>query len=174
MSVRVSLTERVSIEARGAVVDEQRFPGRQGRLVFAYLLAAHGRPVPRDELAEALWGDEPPATWEKALSVLASKLRALLAECGLDGVSSLTSAFGCYQLTLPAGSWIDVIAADEAATAAERSLAADEVEQARADASVAESLARRTFLPGEDSRWVEGKRADLRETLIRSLGANSY
>jgi peptide/nickel transport system substrate-binding protein len=169
MSVRVSLTERVSIEARGAVVDEQRFPGRQGRLVFAYLLAAHGRPVPRDELAEALWGDEPPATWEKALSVLASKLRALLAECGLDGVSSLTSAFGCYQLTLPAGSWIDVVAADEAATAAERSLAADEVEQARADASVAESLARRTFLPGEDSRWVEGKRADLRETLIRAL-----
>src|SRR6266540_1897074 len=81
MSVRVSLTERVSIEARGAVVDEQRFPGRQGRLVFAYLLSEQGRPVPRGELAEALWGDEPPATWEKALSVLVSKLRALLTEC---------------------------------------------------------------------------------------------
>jgi DNA-binding SARP family transcriptional activator/ABC-type branched-subunit amino acid transport system substrate-binding protein len=169
MSVRVSLTERVSIEARGAVVDEQRFPGRQGRLVFAYLLAAHGRPVPRDELAEALWGDEPPATWEKALSVLVSKLRALLTECGLDGASSLTSAFGCYQLTLPAGTWIDVVAADEAATAAERSLAAGELEQARAEASVAESLARRTFLPGEEGRWIEDKRADLRETLVRAL-----
>ena len=33
MSVRVSLTGRVSIEARGVVIDEQRFPGRQGRLV---------------------------------------------------------------------------------------------------------------------------------------------
>jgi DNA-binding SARP family transcriptional activator/ABC-type branched-subunit amino acid transport system substrate-binding protein len=169
MSVRVSLTERVSIEARGAVVDEQRFPGRQGRLVFAYLLAAHGRPVPRDELAEALWGDEPPATWEKALSVLVSKLRALLTECGLDGARSLTSAFGCYQLTLPAGTWIDVVAADEAATAAEHSFAAGELEQARAEASVAESLARRTFLPGEDGRWIEDKRAGLRETLVRAL-----
>ena len=169
MSVRVSLTDRVSIEARGAVVDEQRFPGRQGRLVFAYLLAAHGRPVPRDELGEALWGDEPPATWEKALSVLVSKLRALLTECGLDGAQSLTSAFGCYQLTLPAGTWIDVVAADEAATASERSLATGELEQARADASVAVSLARRTFLPGEDGRWVEDTRADLRESLVRAL-----
>jgi SARP family transcriptional regulator, regulator of embCAB operon len=169
VSVKVSLTECVSIEARGAVVDEQRFPGRQGRLVFAYLLAEQGRPVPRGELAEALWGDEPPATWEKALSVLVSKLRALLTECGLDGARSLTSAFGCYQLTLPAGTWIDVVAADEAATAAERSLAAGELEHARANASIAESLARRTFLPGEEGRWIEDKRGDLREALVRAL-----
>ena len=169
MSVRVSLTERVSIEARGAVVDEQRFPGRQGRLVFAYLLAEQGRPVPRGELAEALWGDTPPATWEKALSVLVSKLRALLTECGLDGGKSLTSAFGCYQLTLPEGTWIDVVAAGEAAMTAERSLAAGDLEQACADASIAESLARRTFLPGEDGRWIEDKRANVRETLVRAL-----
>ncbi len=167
--MRVSLTDRVSIETHGAVVDEQRFPGRQGRLVFAYLLAEQARPVPRGELAEALWGEMPPATWEKALSVLVSKLRALLNECGVDGAEALTSAFGCYQLRLPAGTWIDVDAADEAATAAERSLAAGEFEQARADASIAESLARRTFLPGEEGRWIEDKRADLRETLVRAL-----
>jgi len=165
----VSLTERVRIESGAAVVDEPRFPGRQGRLVFAYLLAAHARPVPRDELAEALWGDEPPVTWEKALSVLVSKLRALLTECGLDGSAHLTSAFGCYQLTLPTGTWIDVVAADEAASAAERALAAGELEQARTDASTAETLARRTFLPGEDGRWVEDERAGLRETLVRAL-----
>ena len=39
------------------MIDEGRFPGRQGRLLFAYLVAEQGRPVPRDELAEALWGD---------------------------------------------------------------------------------------------------------------------
>ena len=148
---------------------KQRFPGRQGRLVFAYLVAAQGRPVPRDELAEALWGDAPPATWEKALSVLVSKLRALLTECGLDGVEHLTSAFGCYQLTLPADTWIDVVAADEAANAAERALAAGDLERARVEASTAESLARRTFLPGEDGRWVAEQRDRLRETLVRAL-----
>src|SRR6059036_2726776 len=52
----VSLADRVSIEAGGIVVKDNRFPGRQGRLVFAYLATEAGRPIPRDELAEALWG----------------------------------------------------------------------------------------------------------------------
>ena len=62
MNVRISLTERLAVEANGTVLDEQRFPGRQGRIVFAYLAAQKDRPVPRDELAELLWGDELPAT----------------------------------------------------------------------------------------------------------------
>jgi SARP family transcriptional regulator, regulator of embCAB operon len=169
VAVRVSLTERVSIEGNGVLVGEQRFPGRQGRLVFAYLLAAEGKSVPKDELAEALWGDESPARWEKALSVLVSKLRALLNECGVDGSTALTSAFGCYQLILPPGSWIDIAAADEAANAAEQALAVGDADGAWLNASTAESLAHGTFLPGEDARWVNERRAELREILVRAL-----
>ena len=168
MAVRVSLTERLSIEGGGVVVGDQRFP-RQGRLVFAYLLAADGKPVPKDELAEALWGDELPARWEKALTVLVSKLRALLNECDVDGSTALTSAFGCYQLVLPPGSWIDIAAADEAANAAEQALAVGNAEAAVLNASTAESLAHGTFLPGEDAGWVSERRAELREILVRAL-----
>ena len=53
--LRVFLAGRVAVEANGHVIDETRFPGRQGRLLFAYLVAEQGRAVPRDELAEALW-----------------------------------------------------------------------------------------------------------------------
>ncbi len=168
MAVRVSLTERLSIEGGGVVVGDQRFP-RQGRLVFAYLLAADGKPVPKDELAEALWGDELPARWEKALTVLVSKLRALLNECDVDGSTALTSAFGCYQLILPPGSWIDIAAADEAANAAEQALAVGNADAAVLNASTAESLAHGTFLPGEDAGWVSERRAELREILVRAL-----
>jgi basic membrane lipoprotein Med (substrate-binding protein (PBP1-ABC) superfamily)/DNA-binding SARP family transcriptional activator len=163
------LTDRLSIEAAGVVVDEERFPGRQGRLVFAYLLAARGRPVPRDELADALWGDHPPARWEKALSVLVSKLRALLTECGVDGASALTSAFGCYKLMPPAGAWIDVDEAADAVERAEVALAAGDLDEARSQASTAAKLARRSFLPGEDGSWIEEQRRDLRGVLVRAL-----
>ena len=105
----------------------------------------------------------------EGLSVLVSKLRALLIECGVDGTTALTSAFGCYQLTLPAGTWIDVAAADDAANAAERALEAGDLDGAQTNGSTAESLARRRFLPGEDGPWVEEQRARLRGILVRAL-----
>jgi DNA-binding SARP family transcriptional activator len=60
--VRVFLAGRVAVETEGVLIDEKRFPGRQSRVMFAYLVAEQGRPVPRDELAEALWGETPPPT----------------------------------------------------------------------------------------------------------------
>jgi DNA-binding SARP family transcriptional activator/basic membrane lipoprotein Med (substrate-binding protein (PBP1-ABC) superfamily) len=153
------------------VIDERHFPGRQGRLLFAYLVAEHGQPVPRDKLADVLWGDAPPATWDKALSVLVSKLRVVLAESGVDGASALTAAFGCYQLDLPEGAWVDVLAAESAAKEAEGFLDTDELESAMAAAALAESVTRSPFLPGDDGPWVEEKRRELAEVRARALSA---
>ena len=169
MQLRVFLAGRVAIECDGVVIDDGRFPGRQGRLLFAYLVAEQNRPVRRDELAEALWGDAAPATWEKALSVLVSKIRALLGDCGIDGSRSLTSAFGCYKVTLPADSWIDVVAADDAAAAAACALADGKLGEALANASAAAAIARGTFVPGEEGPWVAERRAELQAVLARAL-----
>lgn len=95
LQLKVFLAGRVAVETDGGALEEGRFPGRQGRLLFAYLVAEQGRPVPRDELAEALWGESLPATWDKALTVGVSKLRGLLTDVGLDGATALTGAFGC-------------------------------------------------------------------------------
>ena len=173
VQLKVFLAGRVAIETDGVVLDEGRFAGRQGRLVFAYLVAERGRPVPRDQLAEALWGPEPPATWEKALTVIASKLRSALTDAGLVGGSALTSAFGCYRLELPEGSWVDLTAATAAADEAERALAAGDFETARAGAVLAESLVRQPFLPGEDGAWVEEKRRELADVRVHAVTALS-
>ena len=165
LRLKVFLTGRVAVETGGAVIDEAQLGGRQGRLLFAYLVAERSRPVPRDELADAIWGESPPATWEKALTVITSKLRGLVAE---DGIT-LTNAFGCYRLDLPEGTWVDLFAAASGAQDAEGALAAGELDQARAAAESAESLARRPFLPGEDGTWVEQERRDLAAIRERAL-----
>jgi YVTN family beta-propeller protein len=173
LELRIFLAGRIVVEGDGLLIDEERFPGRQGRLLFAYLVAEQGRPVPRDELAEALWGETPPATWEKSLSVVVSKLRALLVERGVDGSDVLTSAFGCYRLNLPEGTWVDVAAAAEASREAEAALAADDLEQAKTLAMRAVSHARRPFLPGEEGGWVDGKRRELTDVLRGALACLS-
>src|SRR6188472_3672037 len=167
--LKVFLAGRVAMQIDGVRVEEERFPGRQGRLLFAYLVAEQGRAVPRDELAEALWGERPPASWDKALTVLASKLRGLLAKQGIDGAGALTAAFGCYRLDLPEGTWVDLFAAASGARDAEDALAAGDLERARAAAESAESLVRRPFLPGDEGTWVEEQRSELADLRERAL-----
>jgi DNA-binding SARP family transcriptional activator/streptogramin lyase len=165
--LRIFLAGRVAAESDGAAIGERLLSGRQGRLLFAYLVAAQGRPVSRDELADVLWQGTPPATWDKALSVLASKLRGALGAGG----GALTAAAGCYRLELPAGTWVDIVAADDAASGAEAALAAGKVEGARQAAALAESLTEQPFLPGDDGPWVEEKRRELAGIRARALVA---
>jgi basic membrane lipoprotein Med (substrate-binding protein (PBP1-ABC) superfamily) len=95
----------------------------------------------------------------------------VLAESGVDGARALTAAFGCYQLDLPDGAWVDVLAAESAANEAEGFLETDEPESAAAAAALAESLTRSPFLPGDDGPWVEEKRRELAEVRLRALSA---
>ena len=158
LQLKIFLAGRVALETNGHVIDERRFPGRQGRLLFAYLVAEQGRAVPRDELADAIWGEEPPATWDKVLTVIASKLRSLLGNNGIDRANALTGAFGCYRLALPEGTWVDVIVAVSAAGEAEEALADGDLDGAKEAASLAAALVQQPFLPGEAGTWVEEKR----------------
>jgi DNA-binding SARP family transcriptional activator/streptogramin lyase len=151
------------------VLDERRLPGPQGRLLFGYLVTKHGTLVPRDELAEVLWEGVPTASWDKALGVIVSKLRKVLAESADEATADLTASFGCYRLDLPAGTWVDVFAAESAAQEAERSLAADAFEGAITAATLTESLLHQPFMPGDNGTWVQGKRREFGEVRLRAL-----
>jgi DNA-binding SARP family transcriptional activator len=86
--MKVFLLGQVAVETDGVVTDDRHLPGRQGRLLFAYLVTELGRPVPRDELAEILWAGDPPATWDKALRVLVEQAAQRLSDHGIDGASA--------------------------------------------------------------------------------------
>jgi DNA-binding SARP family transcriptional activator/sugar lactone lactonase YvrE len=169
----VAIATRLRVSVLGEVtVGGSTFVARQNRLLFAYLVAEHGRAVPRDELADALWAGAPPATWEKVLTVVASKVRAMLAEAGVDG-SVLTSEHGCYRLELPEGTWIDILEATRAVDDAGTALRAGDLETARERGELAASLARLPFLPGEDAAWVNARRRELERVRAQALAVLS-
>ncbi|MDP8971089.1 MAG: AfsR/SARP family transcriptional regulator [Actinomycetota bacterium] len=167
--MRVELTGRLHVAADdGRVLDAAAFPGRQGRLVFAFLAANVG-PVPREELAEMLWPAGPPSRWKRDLSVLVSKLRALLRSVGVDGSAALVPTAGCYELRLPAGSVVDVHAAAAHAAEAVRALREGEADQALAAAIAAADLGRRPLLAGEEAWWITGQRRELERARLAAL-----
>jgi DNA-binding SARP family transcriptional activator len=82
---------------------------------------------------------------------------------------SISQAFGCYQLQLPADAWIDIEAANDAAHRAERALTDGSVADAAGWALVANAIARRGFLPGSTGRWADAQRMRLAELRLRAL-----
>jgi len=158
---RIQLCGRLVVELRGRRVEDS-LPGRQGRLLFVYLAANRLRPVTRGQLAAALWPEEAPATADSALSALLSKLRKALGPETLEGRSEL-------RLLLPEGAWIDLEAAREGLHRAESAVARRVWAEAWGPARVAQHVARRDFLPGEDAPWIEDVRRELDELHVRAL-----
>jgi DNA-binding SARP family transcriptional activator len=165
--LRLYLTGRLSAELGARRFDERRLPGRQGRRAFAYLALERARPVPIDELADAVWGASPSGAWETALSAIVSKLRACLRS--VDPRCAVTTAAGCYQLALPSDAWVDVEAAREALDQAEGHVRAGRTKAAWGPANVAASIAARPFLAGVDGEWITRARSSLRDTRVRAL-----
>jgi DNA-binding SARP family transcriptional activator len=163
--LRLYLTGRVTVERDGRVVDEKRLPGRQGPIALVFLALERARPVPIDEVADALWGESLPRAWETALSAIVSKLRAALGPFGV----AVTTVSGRYQLTLPANAWVDVEAARVALDEAEGRVRAGRFRDAWGPGNVAASIAGRPLLPGVDLEWVERARHALRSVRVRAL-----
>jgi DNA-binding SARP family transcriptional activator len=166
--LRIYLTGGLCLTSPEGVVHAARFPRRQGRLAFAYLVSNRSRQTSRDELVDLLWPHEAPRAFDAALSALVSKLRAVLASAGL-GRHALTTADRCYQLHLPPNSWIDTEAAFEAVHASEAALRSGSYQMAYGPAVVACAILRRPFLPGDDGLWINQTRQSLLAARLRAL-----
>ena len=104
---RIQLCGRFAARVAGRRIDRE-LPGRQGRLLFAYLVVNRDRVASRDELAEALWTRGLPSAPDMALSALLSKLRRLLPDGALESRSAIRQM---YQKAFEAGDAKDLVAA---------------------------------------------------------------
>ncbi|NNF56334.1 MAG: hypothetical protein HKN03_18050 [Acidimicrobiales bacterium] len=145
---------------------EKALPGNQARIALAALI--HERvPLDRDRLAGIVWGDHVPDGWSGSLSAMISKIRSLLARCGLESKSILISAAGSYAVSLPPGSWVDLEDAIRRLDRAEGEVLHGNISGALPDATVASSILRRPFLRGSEGAWIDEVRRNNDAALYR-------
>lgn len=167
----VAPTVRARVQLCGSTVVEQdgarweaRFPGRQGRLLFAYLVLHRHRSCTRQELAVALWGDALPSASDAGLNALVSKLRRSLWPGAVDGRGSL-------RVQLGPDAWVDVEAAEQAVHRAESRIAQQAWAAAWGSSLAGLFIAERELLPGDDAPWIDEQRSRMWDIRLRSLEA---
>lgn len=161
MVTTIQLCGRFAADLDGERV-ETRLPGRQGRLLFAYLVLNRDRVVGRGELVEAVWPGELPRDPPDALAALLSKLRAALGHQYVQGRGEM-------QLLLPTDARIDVERALTTVHEAESACALRDWPRAWAAALSAQLIARRRLLGEYEAPWIDEWRATLDDVLARSL-----
>jgi class 3 adenylate cyclase len=155
--VRIHLCGRLTIEIDGTHV-QGSLGGRQGQLLFTYLVLHRFRDVPRAEIAEALWPNGRP---DRVVTTSLSRLRSALGTL-IEGRAEI-------RLRLPADAWVDIEAADEALYRAEGALAADNWARAYSAAHVALYIAERGFLAGCELQWAVDVRRRVEDIHVRAL-----
>ncbi|MBV8951021.1 MAG: DNA-binding protein [Actinobacteria bacterium] len=160
LPLRIQICGPVVVERDGQRIDTG-LPGRQGRVLFTYLVVNRHRPVPRQELAEALWREPDPAAVDVRINPLLSKFRRVFGGDAIEGRSAV-------RLCLP-DAWVDLEAALDAVHRAESAVAQQDWKRAWAPALTALFVSEREFLPGEDAAWIDDTRHELVLLRLRAL-----
>ena len=158
VATRVHLCGRLRIDVAGEP-REELLRGRQGRLLFAFLVLRRHGPVTRDALVEAVWGEDGLPPSEGALAPVLSRLRRAVAPAKLEGRESVV-------LSLPEPAWVDVEAAEAALRSARGST---EAATRLAGAQEAAAVAGSGLLPGLEAPWLSDERIALDRLRIEAL-----
>ena len=157
----VQLCGRFVVEVDGRRI-EHSLPGRQGRLLFAFLVLNRDRLVTRSQLIEAVWSSALPRVPSEALAALLSKVRAVLGADYVAGRSELTIA-------LPADAFVDVERAFKAVHEAESACAREDWPRAWSAALESQFVARRRLLGEFEAGWIDEWRRSLEDVRVRGL-----
>lgn len=151
----------------GARIEDRAFGGPQPRLVAAMLLVDRDRAWAPEQLAAQLWPSGRPERWRPAVRGLVSRLRALLAEVGVEG-EVVTSRSGHYHVEL-VDLAVDLEIAHEEVVRAARALANGRLAVADDLAARARAVLSRPILAGVDAPWVEELRRVVGPDHVESL-----
>jgi predicted ATPase/DNA-binding SARP family transcriptional activator len=164
----------VFVEVLGAVrviegsdaVSGRALGGRRARVALVALALAQ-RPMPAEQLAAIIWGDETPNTWPVALRGVIRGLRLALADVGGGEQAVIATVPTGYALASGVG--VDVASA---AVALERGQTLLDQARHRAAMDEVEALTRfrgDQLLAGEDGDWLATYRQEIDSIALRAL-----
>ena len=157
--LRIQLCGTFAVELAGQRL-ETKLPGKQGKLLFAYLVVNDDRPIVRDELVDAVWGGE--AVGPDALNPLISKLRRALGPDRIQGRGEL-------RFFADENTFVDATWALEALHGAESSVDSKDWPRVWSLGHSAYHVARRSFMLGHEAPWIDEWRRRLGEVRDRGL-----
>ncbi len=168
-ATRIVLLGRLAIDRDGVASTGAGLAGRRSEIVFAYLAAEHRRSVSRDELADALWPETLPDTWNAGLRSVLSDVRRFLDGAGLDPAQTLLTQGGSLRFCLPEGAVLDLDEARDALPRARHLLAAGDAAAAADAAGRAADATALPFLSHHEGTWADGLRSELDALHSRAL-----
>ena len=151
--VRVNVLGTLSVDSDGALLP------RRDRVVLAALVTRAGEPVSAEVLADALWGEAPPATWPKVVQSSMVRIRKVL------GAEAVRTTDRGYVLTLPADD-IDAVRFERGVRRGRELLALGEPERAQFTLTEALGLWHGAAL-GDLESWEPGAAAAQRLEELR-------
>ena len=144
-------------------LDERDIGSRKARLLLKLLACERGRPVSIDRISDVLWGDAPPAKPTDQISVLVSRIRAVIG-------GRIPRSDGGYRLQYD---WLDLDELLERSREAVARLEAERFGAARAAAAGAMRLVAGRPLGDEDGLWADGVRGQIERAICAARHAGA-
>lgn len=151
------LRVRLLGEFRVEGFDEHDLGTRKARLLLKRLAIARGAPVATADVAGVLWPDQPPRNPADQVSVLVSRLRAVL------GAERLPRSDAGYAL---AADWYDIAELERQVPEIATRLRSGETAAALAVAHGVLALAVGQLLPADSGEWVDAARPAVDRLLV--------
>ncbi|PUE38212.1 hypothetical protein B9Z50_17245 [Limnohabitans sp. Bal53] len=157
---RIHLCGALTVRIMGERL-ENDLPGKQGRLLFAFLVSQQGRSVTRSDMVKLLWNGAPPNDPDTALAALLAKLRKSLSKDSLSGKQDV-------RLILPPATWVDLDVVWSCLHRAESAVHQHDWAGAWGPSQSVSHISARTFMPGFEGPWVEEIRSKLMDAQLRA------
>lgn len=167
--MRIEVIGELRIVGPDVTVVQSELGGPLVQAALAFLVLHRRAAVPASVVAEALWPDGVPPTWDASLRNAATRVRRALRTADHDGGGTVETRQGALRMALPPAATVDIEELAGLLIEARSDLDAGAVDDARRRGALAIELASQPLLPQIDGEWANAARRAHEQQLVVAL-----